>query len=248
MGELARGLGEKGTIVFSDVEHAILQNDRSLQEVFKLFDLIHIVTTDHKILTRITQEVVEDFAAENVVYLELRTTPKEPLKVSRLLKEIIKVSSGYHHSSAITGVVGQVGLLSRVHFFFLLSLEETEYANTKSKVRNMEERHENVLLDYFFPRNGSGRWGGKVTTVWTNSGSQTGEVLGIVGLIMLLKVVTLTLQGLVRDKAASYESLLVLLYRINLNPSSEDNGTRPHCPSGRFSLFCFISSGKVLSN
>ncbi|KAL7212105.1 hypothetical protein ACSBR2_014885 [Camellia fascicularis] len=74
--ELARGLGEKGTIVFSDVEHAILKDDRSLQEVFKLFDLIHIVTTDHKILTRITQEVVEDFAAENVVYLELRTTPK----------------------------------------------------------------------------------------------------------------------------------------------------------------------------
>ncbi|THF95234.1 hypothetical protein TEA_024920 [Camellia sinensis var. sinensis] len=98
-----RGLGEKGTIVFSDVEHAILKNDRSLQEVFKLFDLIHIVTTDHKILTRIAQEVVEDFATENVVYLELKTTPTEPLKVSRLLKEIIKVSSGYHHSSAITG-------------------------------------------------------------------------------------------------------------------------------------------------
>ncbi|XP_028101797.1 uncharacterized protein LOC114301087 isoform X1 [Camellia sinensis] len=80
------------------------KDDRSLQEVFKLFDLIHIVTTDHKILTRIAQEVVEDFATENVVYLELKTTPTEPLKVSRLLKEIIKVSSGYHHSSAITGL------------------------------------------------------------------------------------------------------------------------------------------------
>ncbi|XP_057463155.1 N6-mAMP deaminase [Actinidia eriantha] len=74
--ELARDLGEKGSIVFSDVEHAILKYDRSLHEVFKLFDLIHIVTTDHKIVTRITKEVVEDFAAENVVYLELRTTPK----------------------------------------------------------------------------------------------------------------------------------------------------------------------------
>ncbi|XP_052183598.1 N6-mAMP deaminase isoform X2 [Diospyros lotus] len=74
--ELARGLGEKGTIVFSEVEHAILNSDRSLHEVFKLFDLIHIVTTDHTIVTRITREVVEDFAADNVVYLELRTTPK----------------------------------------------------------------------------------------------------------------------------------------------------------------------------
>uniref|UniRef100_A0A5B7A1B6 Putative adenosine/AMP deaminase family protein n=1 Tax=Davidia involucrata TaxID=16924 RepID=A0A5B7A1B6_DAVIN len=74
--ELARVLGEKGAINFSDVEHAILKNDRSLCEVFKLFDLIHILTTDHKTVTRITKEVVEDFAAENVVYLELRTTPK----------------------------------------------------------------------------------------------------------------------------------------------------------------------------
>ncbi|XP_021719672.1 adenosine deaminase-like protein isoform X2 [Chenopodium quinoa] len=74
--ELAKDLGEKGIIVFSEVEHVILKNDRSLTEVFKLFDLIHILTTDHATVTRITKEVVEDFAAENVVYLELRTTPK----------------------------------------------------------------------------------------------------------------------------------------------------------------------------
>ncbi|KAG5234631.1 adenosine/AMP deaminase family protein [Salix suchowensis] len=68
--ELARVLGEKGAIVFSDVEHVIMK-------IFKLFDLIHILTTDHKTVTRITKEVVEDFASENVVYLELRTTPKK---------------------------------------------------------------------------------------------------------------------------------------------------------------------------
>ncbi|PRQ28501.1 putative adenosine deaminase [Rosa chinensis] len=75
--ELARDLGEKGVVVFSDFEHVIQKDDRSLTEVFKLFDLIHIVTTDHQIITRITKEVIEDFAAENVVYLELRTTPKK---------------------------------------------------------------------------------------------------------------------------------------------------------------------------
>lgn len=74
--ELARVLGEKGAIVFKDVEHVIRKNDRSLTEVFKLFDLIHIITTDHSTVSRITKEVVEDFASENVVYLELRTTPK----------------------------------------------------------------------------------------------------------------------------------------------------------------------------
>ncbi|KFK22555.1 hypothetical protein AALP_AAs44839U000100 [Arabis alpina] len=74
--ELARVLGDKGVIVFTDVEDVIKKNDRSLAEVFKLFDLIHKLTTDHKTVTRITREVVEDFALENVVYLELRTTSK----------------------------------------------------------------------------------------------------------------------------------------------------------------------------
>ncbi|RYR76210.1 hypothetical protein Ahy_A01g000818 [Arachis hypogaea] len=75
--ELARALGDKGLIDFSQVEHVILKNDRSLTEVFKLFDVIHILTTDHMTVTRIAKEVVEDFASENVVYLELRTTPKK---------------------------------------------------------------------------------------------------------------------------------------------------------------------------
>ncbi|MCD7465792.1 hypothetical protein HAX54_001950 [Datura stramonium] len=75
--ELARELGNKGLVCFPDVEHVILKDDRSLTEVFKLFDLIHILTTDHETVTRITKEVIEDFAAENVVYLELRTTPKK---------------------------------------------------------------------------------------------------------------------------------------------------------------------------
>ncbi|XP_016443942.2 N6-mAMP deaminase [Nicotiana tabacum] len=75
--ELARELGDKGLVSFPDVEHVIVKHDRPLSEVFKLFDLIYILTTDHETVTRITKEVIEDFAAENVVYLELRTTPKK---------------------------------------------------------------------------------------------------------------------------------------------------------------------------
>lgn len=50
--------------------------DRTLAECFKLFDVIHRITTDHDTITRITREVVKDFAADNVRYLELRSTPK----------------------------------------------------------------------------------------------------------------------------------------------------------------------------
>uniref|UniRef100_A0ACD5Z162 Uncharacterized protein n=1 Tax=Avena sativa TaxID=4498 RepID=A0ACD5Z162_AVESA len=74
--ELAKQLGDKGVIVFEDFKDVIMKNSRSLPECFKLFDLFHILTTDHDTVTRITKEVVGDFAAENVVYLEIRTTPK----------------------------------------------------------------------------------------------------------------------------------------------------------------------------
>ncbi|XP_020210358.1 adenosine deaminase-like protein [Cajanus cajan] len=75
--ELTKGLSRKGVINSSEMEHIIKKYNRSLNEVFKLFDLIHILTTDHNTVTRITKEVIEDFASENVVYLELRTTPKK---------------------------------------------------------------------------------------------------------------------------------------------------------------------------
>uniref|UniRef100_A0ACD5YCK5 Uncharacterized protein n=1 Tax=Avena sativa TaxID=4498 RepID=A0ACD5YCK5_AVESA len=74
--ELAKQLGDKGVIVFEDFKDVIMKNSRSRPECFKLFDLFHVLTTDHDTVTRITKEVVGDFAAENVVYLEIRTTPK----------------------------------------------------------------------------------------------------------------------------------------------------------------------------
>ncbi|KAF6264632.1 adenosine/AMP deaminase family protein [Scenedesmus sp. NREL 46B-D3] len=50
---------------------------RSLADCFVLFDAVHQLTTKHDTITRITREVVEDFAAEHTTYLELRTTPKD---------------------------------------------------------------------------------------------------------------------------------------------------------------------------
>ena len=54
----------------------IYAGERSLSDCFKLFDLIHRLTTTHDTIQRITKEVARAFARENVVYLELRTTPK----------------------------------------------------------------------------------------------------------------------------------------------------------------------------
>lgn len=49
---------------------------RSLEECFEIFAYIPKCVDDIAALKRITQEVLEDFAHDNVVYLELRTGPK----------------------------------------------------------------------------------------------------------------------------------------------------------------------------
>eukprot|EP00200_Dunaliella_tertiolecta_P002360 CAMPEP_0202338984 /NCGR_PEP_ID=MMETSP1126-20121109/1039_1 /ASSEMBLY_ACC=CAM_ASM_000457 /TAXON_ID=3047 /ORGANISM="Dunaliella tertiolecta, Strain CCMP1320" /LENGTH=318 /DNA_ID=CAMNT_0048929467 /DNA_START=158 /DNA_END=1114 /DNA_ORIENTATION=+ len=49
----------------------------SLGECFMLFGIIHQLTTDLETISAIASQVVRDFAEDNVVYLELRTTPKE---------------------------------------------------------------------------------------------------------------------------------------------------------------------------
>ncbi|KAL3696727.1 hypothetical protein R1sor_010803 [Riccia sorocarpa] len=74
--ELYLERGCKGKVSNSDLDCLILKENRSLTECFRLFPFIHALTTDHAIVTRITKEAIEDFILDNVVYLELRTTPK----------------------------------------------------------------------------------------------------------------------------------------------------------------------------
>ena len=58
-----------------------------------MFALIHEVTTEHATITRISREVVEDFAADRVVYLELRTTPKVPSSALMALLHILNITA-----------------------------------------------------------------------------------------------------------------------------------------------------------
>ncbi|CAM6098336.1 unnamed protein product [Calypogeia fissa] len=77
--ELASEEGRTGTTSVGDIGYLIregFKSNASLADCFRLFPLIHGLTTDHAIVTRITKEAIEDFFADNVVYLELRTTPK----------------------------------------------------------------------------------------------------------------------------------------------------------------------------
>lgn len=65
-----------GDLAPTDAGRLTSMAGRTLAEVFSLFRLIHRVTTDVAVLPRLVREVVEDLAADNVAYAELRTTPK----------------------------------------------------------------------------------------------------------------------------------------------------------------------------
>ncbi|CAI7907897.1 unnamed protein product [Closterium sp. NIES-53] len=74
--ELAEKREAEAPLLAEDARRLTNTAERSLADCFKLFAVIHSLTTDHATVTRITREVVEDFAGDNVYYLELRTTPK----------------------------------------------------------------------------------------------------------------------------------------------------------------------------
>jgi len=53
-----------------------LGEERTLSQCFKIFSMIHKLVTSCHHITRITEEVLEDFANDNVRYVELRSTPR----------------------------------------------------------------------------------------------------------------------------------------------------------------------------
>uniref|UniRef100_A0A182Q7E4 Adenosine deaminase-like protein n=1 Tax=Anopheles farauti TaxID=69004 RepID=A0A182Q7E4_9DIPT len=68
----------------NDCFYKILNGESlSLEECFKKFQYAHDLTDRKDALERATQRVIEDFANENVIYLELRTTPKRTTHMSK---------------------------------------------------------------------------------------------------------------------------------------------------------------------
>ncbi|KAF9612036.1 hypothetical protein IFM89_037494 [Coptis chinensis] len=133
--ELAKQLGEKGVVDFAAVEHVIMKSDRSLDECFKLFDLIHVITTNHDTVTRITKEVIEDFASENVVYLELRTTPKE------------NEAKGMTKGSYMEAVINGLKAISTVDVSFLPS-----YLDQKTSSKTLFRNDNETMRKHIFVR------------------------------------------------------------------------------------------------
>lgn len=59
------------------------KNNRVLDECFELFQVAHDVTNNPNAVYIATKRVIEEFASENVMYLELRTTPRSEVNMTK---------------------------------------------------------------------------------------------------------------------------------------------------------------------
>ena len=64
-----------------DVDHIDFYNV-NIKSAFEIFKIVGQVLTDLDTLYRIIREIIEDYAKQNCIYLELRSTPK-PLNIKK---------------------------------------------------------------------------------------------------------------------------------------------------------------------
>ncbi|GAO52288.1 Metallo-dependent hydrolase [Saitoella complicata NRRL Y-17804] len=65
-------------------------DDRTLTECFGVFEVVHKITTSHQVLRRITREMCEDAEEDGVVYMEIRTTPKDRPEVNMTKRSYVE--------------------------------------------------------------------------------------------------------------------------------------------------------------
>ena len=135
--ELARGLEQK------DQEWPE-PGRRTLEDCFHLFGLIHRTITTRERVQRVIREAVEDFVADNVVYVELRTTPRsledgtESDYVDLLVDEVRRCMK--EHDNAIT-------------VRLLLSVNRAESVDKAWRTLELAETHRDLIVGLDFSGN-----------------------------------------------------------------------------------------------
>jgi adenosine deaminase len=95
---------------------------RDLSACFEVFGILHRVLNSKAVLARVTREILDDFSRENVVYLELRTTPRD--MVSGESKEV--VLSKREYLETVIAVVQDFEKTSEMVVRLLLSVDRSK--------------------------------------------------------------------------------------------------------------------------
>ena len=93
-----------------------------LDQCFGLFKVVHQVISSQEILRRVVSEILEDFMADNVIYLELRSTPRSladgttDRQYIYLLKSLISNHNAAYASKMLVKLIVSVDRSKSVNF------------------------------------------------------------------------------------------------------------------------------------
>ena len=96
---------------------------RDLSTCFEVFAILHRVLNKKSILERVTREILEDFNRENVVYLELRTTPREIFSDETKTNLVV---SKREYLDTVISVIKEYELKNDMVVRLLLSIDRTK--------------------------------------------------------------------------------------------------------------------------
>uniref|UniRef100_A0A0R3RJ41 A_deaminase domain-containing protein n=1 Tax=Elaeophora elaphi TaxID=1147741 RepID=A0A0R3RJ41_9BILA len=111
--------------------HEYDRKPRNLVEAFELFPLIQQLVVEPEDVAEVTSEVIREFSEENVVYLELRSTPRQTTRMSK--EEYVK--------ALITGVVQSRQLYSSICVRLLLSIDRRQTVEEASETVKLALRY-----------------------------------------------------------------------------------------------------------
>ncbi|XP_064079482.1 adenosine deaminase-like protein [Macrobrachium nipponense] len=107
-----------GVVNLPDSAEVVIKrgHNRSLEDCFTVFGILHCLTDSVSAIETITRDVLQDFVADNVRYLELRTTPKViPGKMTKeqyieavlnvMIEEMQRSNITVHYSYLLTVLV-----------------------------------------------------------------------------------------------------------------------------------------------
>lgn len=71
------GCSDEDIAVYHKLSKQLSANEKTLEECFELFKIAQKATSNPNSLYFATKSVIQEFSEDNVIYLELRTTPRE---------------------------------------------------------------------------------------------------------------------------------------------------------------------------
>ncbi|XP_066965205.1 adenosine deaminase-like protein isoform X4 [Macrobrachium rosenbergii] len=128
-----------GVVNLPDSAEVVIKrgHNRTLEDCFTVFGILHCLTDSVSAIETITRDVLQDFVADNVRYLELRTTPK--VIPGKMTKE--------QYIEAVLNVMIEEMQRSNIIVRLLLSIDRARGVSDAWDTLQIAKKYKNMILN-----------------------------------------------------------------------------------------------------